>query len=442
MKKKYVLKKSFKLKLFKLLLLIIVILVIRFLFRFKVKELVFNENNIEILFNRKDVSCIISSGSPTLDDKWILAKDKKCILNYKDGINNIYIKYDEKIKNITKNKIYDLKVKNKKNIYIANNGKYNYFDHLIGKNKKLKFEIENEEIISFDKTGNIKGLKTGKSKLTVSYKDISHSVNVIVSDLITSDYPRNDYDFSKNELECDTYSKEDNDLLDEILKDRINDAGYKTRAGAVEAARFLVLEFPYKLSYFYENGRQTTNNVDGEGRYYHEGLYLHESRYSNITGGKTGPETWGCPLYCNPGKRYIDNGLDCSGYVSWALLNAGFDVKDVGAGFSNKLDLTDYGDVVKFNDEIINSGKIKVGDLVHSEHSGGHIGMIIGIDEDWFYIAQALWNDAPTSLTKKEENVMAVQITKYGYKEIQNVLPDLVLMDKYYIEDGNLTSMW
>ena len=71
MKKKYVLKKSFKLKLFKLLLLIIVILVIRFLFRFKVKELVFNENNIEILFNRKDVSCIISSGSPTLDDKWI-----------------------------------------------------------------------------------------------------------------------------------------------------------------------------------------------------------------------------------------------------------------------------------------------------------------------------------------------------------------------------------
>ena len=442
MKKKYVLKKSFKLKLFKLLLLIIVILVIRFLFRFKVKELVFNENNIEILFNRKDVSCIISSGSPTLDDKWILAKDKKCILNYKDGINNIYIKYDDKIKNITKNKIYDLKVKNKNNIYIANNGEYNYFDHLIGKNKKLKFEIENEEIISFDKTGNIKGLKTGKSKLTVSYKDISHSVNVIVSDLITSDYPRNDYDFSKNELECDTYSKEDNDLLDEILKDRINDAGYKTRAGAVEAARFLVLEFPYKLSYFYENGRQTTNNVDGEGRYYHEGLYLHESRYSNITGSKTGPETWGCPLYCNPGKRYIDNGLDCSGYVSWALLNAGFSVKDVGAGFSNKLDLTDYGDVVKFNDEIINSGKIKVGDLVHSEHSGGHIGMIIGIDEDWFYIAQALWNDAPTSLTKKEENVMAVQITKYGYKEIQNVLPDLVLMDKYYIEDGNLTSMW
>ena len=68
--------------------------------------------------------------------------------------------------------------------------------------------------------------------------------------------------------------------------------------------------------------------------------------------------------------------------------------------------------------------------------------MIIGIDEDWFYIAQALWNDAPTSLTKKEENVMAVRITKYGYKEIQNVLPDLVLMDKYYIEDGNLTSMW
>ena len=295
-----------------------------------------------------------------------------------------------------------------------------------------------------DSKGKTKIVSRNGSTLNVNYlieKD-DNLFDIIVSDLITSDYPNNDYDFSKNELECDTYSKEDNDLLDEILKDRINDAGYKTRAGAVEAARFLVLEFPYKLSYFYENGRQTTNNVDGEGRYYHEGLYLHESRYSNITGSKTGPETWGCPLYCNPGKRYIDNGLDCSGYVSWALLNAGFDVKDVGAGFSDKLDLTDYGDVVKFNDEIINSGKIKVGDLVHSNHSGGHIGMIIGIDEDWFYVAQALWNDAPTSLTKKEENVMAVQITKYGYKEIQNILPDLVLMDKYYIEDGNLTNMW
>ena len=76
------------------------------------------------------------------------------------------------------------------------------------------------------------------------------------------------------------YTKEQNDLLDEILKDRINDAGYKTRAGAVEAARFLSLEFPYRIRYFSENGRGNTNKVEGEGRYYQVGLYLDESRFS------------------------------------------------------------------------------------------------------------------------------------------------------------------
>ena len=445
MKKKYVLKKSFKLKLFKLLLLIIVILVIRFLFRFKVKELVFNENNIEILFNRKDVSCIISSGSPTLDDKWILAKDKKCILNYKDGINNIYIKYDDKIKNITKNKIYDLKVKNKNNIYIANNGEYNYFDHLIGKNKKLKFEIENEEIISFDKTGNIKGLKTGKSKLTVSYKDISHSVNVIVSDLITSDYPRNDYDFSKNELECDTYSKEDNDLLDEILKDRINDAGYKTRAGAVEAARFLSLEFPYRIRYFSENGRGNTNQVEGEGRYYQVGLYLDESRFSKLKKTMKGPATWGCPLWSNPSKGKRANGLDCSGYISWVLLNGGFDVGDIGAGLASHLDLTDYGERVRFTDDVLNSGKIKVGDLLSSTGpEGGHIAMIVGIDNDYIYVSESLWTPPNVSVTVVAYPKTSAVKKKSGskYEVVNKRYYWVMLMDSYYKEDGNLTTLW
>ena len=440
MRKKYVLKKSFKKKLFQLGFIILFIMILKYLFSFRIVDIKF-EDKISVYFSKKDVSCIISSTPPTLSDEWINSDGKVCTLDYKDGFNNIYIKYEDKIDNITEDKIYNVNLNEKNVIYLAIGDEYKYLNNFIGNIDKFKYVIDDKNVIEF-KDGVIKGIKNGTTDLTIFVDNKEYSVNIVVTDLITSNYLNDGFDFDKKELECGTYTKEENDLLDKILKDRINDAGYKTRAGAVEAARFLMLEFPYKINYFHENGRQTTNNVDGEGRYYHEGLYLHESRYSNITGSKTGPETWGCPLYCNPGKRYIDNGLDCSGYVSWALLNAGFDVKDVGAGFSDKLDLTDYGDVVKFNDEIINSGKIKVGDLVHSNHSGGHIGMIIGIDEDWFYVAQALWNDAPTSLTKKEENVMAVQITKYGYKEIQNILPDLVLMDKYYIEDGNLTSMW
>ena len=91
----------------------------------------------------------------------------------------------------------------------------------------------------------------------------------------------------------------------------------------VEAARFLTLHFPYKIEYFYENGRLGTNGIDGEGRYYHKGLYLNSSKYSTISKSKNGPKVWGCSLYSTPVKRNDNNGLDCSGFVSWALLNGG-----------------------------------------------------------------------------------------------------------------------
>ena len=222
-------------------------------------------------------------------------------------------------------------------------------------------------------------------------------------------------------------------MFDKILKNRIDNVGYKTRAGVVEASRFLTLDFPYRINYFYENGRQTTNKVDGEGRYYHVGLYLNSSKYKDLTGSTTlnnkGP--WGCSIYSYPAKRNIDNGLDCSGFVSWALLNGGFDVKDVGAGWSNDSDLTDFGEVKKVTTDLSTSNEIKVGDLLHSEAAGGHIGIIVGMDEDYFYVAQALWYDE-----------IGVIITKIKKKELKNTFPHVVLMDKYYINDGKLTNMW
>lgn len=405
--------------------------------------------NFDERFESSELYCLFTTEeeAPSFDaDGWIKVKDSKCDLEFGDGEHyNLFIRNDIKVVHNYSSKkgfLYEINL-DKDKIYVAVNGKYDitYKYKGIGKFDDVEYSSSDENVFTVS-DNKITGVGVGNAKLTVSGDEASDTLDVVVTDLITASYPLNDYDWKKKELGCNTYSKADNDLIDEILKDRINDAGYKTRAGAVEAARFLVLEFPYKLSYFYENGRQTTNNVDGEGRYYHVGLYLHESRFKKITGSSTGPEVWGCPLYCNPGHRYIDNGLDCSGYVSWALLNAGFDVKDVGAGWSNNLDLTDYGDVKSFTTSLINSGKIKVGDLVHSTHSGGHIGMIIGIDDKYFYIAQALWNDAAHSLTKRNPNVMAVQITKYTKKEIKNIFPDVVLMDKYYKKDGNLTVMW
>ena len=444
--KKYKLKKKYNRALKKcskfLLIIFIIFLLNAFLNKTYIESVEYVDNNVIITFSKDNISCLISNDKPEKNDNWVMSKNKKCILDYEFGNNDIYIKKSFGIVKATKNKIYYFDSINKDTIYLAVGGKKQYISTLLGDSNKLKYNISNNDVINVSSSGEIVALKEGTSKIIVSYEDISFTSNVVVTSLITNDILKNDFDFSKPELECGYYSKDDNDLLDKILIDRINDAGYKTRAGAVEAARFLVLEFPYKISYFYENGRQTTNNVDGEGRYYHEGLYLHESRYNNLTGSYMGPKIWGCPLYSEPAGRNIDNGLDCSGYISWALLNAGFDVKDVGAGFSGPLDLTDYGDVERFTNSLIKSKKIKVGDLVHSEHSGGHIGMIIGIDNDYFYIAQALWNDADHKLTKKDPNVMAVQITKYSYGEIVNIFPHVILMDNYYLEDGNLTNMW
>ena len=309
---------------------------------------------------------------------------------------------------------FDLKVTYDKKGYVEDN---------------IIWKTQNDNIATI-KDGKVTAIEKGKTTITAKILDKEVSSEIIVTDLITI-RPKNGYDYKKKYLSCNKYSKEENDLIDEILKSRIEDAGYKTRAGVVEAARFLTLDFPYRINYFYENGRQTTNNVDGEGRYYHVGFYLHKSRYKNITGSKKGPKVWGCSLYSSPAHRNIDNGLDCSGFVSWALLNGGFNVKDVGAGWSDRADLTDYGTVKKLTKSIATSNKIKVGDLLHSEKVGGHIGIIVGIDKNNYYVAQALWYDE-----------IGVIITKINKAKLQNHFPHVVLMDKYYKKDGNLTNMW
>ena len=134
----------------------------------------------------------------------------------------------------------------------------------------------------------------------------------------------------------------------------------------MEAARFLTLEFPRRISYFGENGRLTLSNglnIDGEGRYYKEGLFLNDSRYENISKSMYGPKTWGCVMYSSPNSKSMPNGLDCSGFVSWAFINAGLDIGDIGAGITPAKDFTDIGKKIYINNSIENN-RIVVGDLL------------------------------------------------------------------------------
>ena len=389
----------------------------------------------------KDIYCIFKNENkkPDINDKdWKLAKNNECKVKVEDKIYYGYLKNaKDEIFSIDdtkkQGKILTFNV-NKKQIYIAVNGKYKLKSSLdaIGNiDKTINWSSDNEDIAKVDQTGLVTGLKVGNTVVHARVEKQDIKVNVMVTNLITV-RPKN-YNNKKPYLPCGKYNKEENDILDTILKDRINDAGYKTRAGAVEAARFLALEFPYKIRYFSENGRGSTNQVDGEGRYYHVGLYLDKSRFSGIKKRLAGPQTWGCQLYSRPSKGKRMNGLDCSGFVSWVLLNGGFDVGDIGAGLAPHLDLTDYGVRTRFNADIVKSNKVKVGDLLSSGGiNGGHIAIIAGEDDNYYYVAESLWTPP---------NV-AVIIKPYSKKNIFERYFYVMFMDSYYKEDGNLTKLW
>lgn len=377
---------------------------------------------------------------PKYNDKdWKIAKNNECITEMKKEMKyTLYIKNENneifEFKETSKlGKILDLKI-NKDKVYLAIDGNYELKSEIesIGNiDTKINWSSENNDIASVDENGIIKGISKGETKIHAKLSEFDKVIDVIVTDLIITRPDK--YNSKKSYLPCGIYSKEDNDLLDEILADRIKDAGYKTRAGVVEAARFLALEFPYKIRYFSENGRGSTNGVDGEGRYYHVGLYLDESRFDNIGKKSAGPQTWGCQLYSRPSKGKRANGFDCSGFVSWVLLNGGFDVGDIGAGLAPHLDLTDYGKRINFNANVVKSGQVKVGDLLSSGGvQGGHIALIVGEDDKYYYVAESLWTPP---------NV-AVVIIGYDKKTIFNRYYYVMLMDEYYKEDGNLTQLW
>lgn len=274
------------------------------------------------------------------------------------------------------------------------------------------------------------------------YSDkIDNKLNVTVTNLISKPYATKD---KKTLLPCNAYSEEQAKELDNILEYKINKAGYQTRAGAVAAARFLTLEFAYRVPYFYENGRvpiSTTNKsninthiADGEGRYYKKGLYLSNSKKDNIVASWKGPSIWGCNLMnLERNERYgyymgklMPNGLDCSGFITWTLKNAGFEPGDVGAGEDPNRNgqCTDLGEFVKLNENINN---IKVGDLLNW---WGHVAMLIGINGDTYYVAESL------------SYIGGVRAMIYSKQELLNTFEYTVKMDNYYKEEGNLTKYW
>ena len=308
----------------------------------------------------------------------------------------------------------------------------------IGNTKNsVQFLSKNNDICTVTEEGVVKAIGNGLCIIESSIDDFKETTELVSTDLLT--LPT--FERKKKSLPCNRYTQNDNNLLDQYLENRIALAGYKTRAGVVEALRFLTLHFPYRIEYFFENGRLNNNTggayVDGEGRYYHKGLYLHSSRKEQIIKRFSGPSIWGCPLtnwenegnYIRGEKR--PNGLDCSGFITWAMYNAGFDIKDTGAG-DNKWrndDLSDMGPHTPITLSFLNQNLLKAGDFIASQ---GHAAMVIGVTKEHVYVAESTVASS------------GVTISKWTYNELVNAneLSYVILMSEYYKAEGEYTAMW
>ena len=364
--------------------------------------------------------------------------------NENDEQNNEWFNIKEDVIVYATGKNHQLSIKNNNdNSIIEIDRKKTFFKSFnleyIAKPVNEKFEIDyiffcpdEETTLSFtssndcvDIDGNIiTTKKDGSATIYANYADEQVKIMEIDSSSLIVNRPA-EFDNTKGFVKCEQYTNEENEVLDSILEKKINYAGYKTRAGAVEAMRFLAFDFPYKVDYFNENGRLPY--VDGEGRYYHKGLYLSSGKYNDLLDPKrTNKGTWGCVIYSNPLEAYETNGVDCSGLVTWALYNDGFDPDDAkGANL-----LMTLGDI-KNTKDALDSGKVKVGDFVHNNEAESHIGMIIGMDDYYYYVIQSIWYSP-----------FGVCVTKYSKDEMINHWLQIILLDNYYEGDGLLTNMW
>ena len=358
-----------------------------------------------------------------------------CLLDLSMNEHYLISIYEDEIRS----KEFDSNNIKKKELSFQNDHLYLGIGEIVSIKSLLKEETEttfystNESIFKVDGS-TIIGLEKGTAYLYS--EDSVNQLTITVTDLVTKPTLLGE---NKPSLTCGIVSSEENDMLDEMLEQRIAKAGYQTRAGAIAAARFLTMQFRYKIAYFYENGRiheSGVNYADGEGRYYHKGLYLSEKKFDSLEAVYSGPSTWGCPLWNwedEPAYGYykgtkMPNGLDCSGFVSWVLKNAGFDPGDIGAGETEyPQQMTDLGEFVPLTDDLIYSNKIKVGDLFNI---WGHISILVGMDEDHFYIAESL------------QNYGGVVVRTYTKENVKQWFSYVVLMDSYYKEDGNYTEIW
>lgn len=214
-----------------------------------------------------------------------------------------------------------------------------------------------------------------------------------------------DKDNKKEFMKCGTYSASDKTRLDAMLKKAVEEAGYGTRAGTVEAYRFLVGALDYKVPYL---GPKAVNSA--LGRYQKIGLNIGTS------------DSWGCSV------SGWTQGMDCTNSVSWAEYQNGINVGTYSTG--NTYPSADVLD------------KIQVGDFMYTyssttknESGFSHIGIVIGIDDKNIYVGESTTGNVNAIIVstwpKSGFSQNNARSHKFGYTHLTK-----------YPSEGNVTKMW
>ena len=218
--------------------------------------------------------------------------------------------------------------------------------------------------------------------------------------------------------------------LNDCIGDRVNSAGYGTRAGVVEAAMGL-LECTMSLTggytYPYDHYGGSVSQADLNGK-------LGVNSKWGKSGG-TGCNTSNCLL-----------GLNCASFVRWSFCNGGMDMCSRGSTFAQEQFSTTYypeGIKIKLcpgfqvqagstsissSSEAVNS--IKPGDIIFSNTTNGgngHLMVVVGISDGSITIAE---NGRKTRSISKSELTGS---STHTYS--------VMLLDDYYANSNNVNSL-
>ena len=242
-----------------------------------------------------------------------------------------------------------------------------------------------------------------KAYVNLKLKDgTTEKVNCSIKDNLIYHF-KYDANNTKSYMKCDTYTASDKTKYEKMMSDAINSAGYGTRAGVVEAARFLVGGLDYKVKYL---GPKKVNSA--LGRYPKKGLNI----------GQAG--AWGCSV------SGWTQGMDCTNFVEWAFIQNGLSISGGVYGTGNTYKTVNVVDKIRAGDFMLvrnNGQNANKGNFIH-------IGIVVGVDKNAIYVAEATTG-----------SIDAIVVTKLDKSSIGSSRFKTVRLYNYP-SDGNYSDMW